>query len=176
MWVLSRGTKRMDTLRMSSHPNGVSRLDFFDPCCGSFFLASWSLIASCLFLKLVLQSSLNPVAPYILLLNSLWFMLARGVSVAHNQRILVDTTAPMHCGYWPSVQFTRCLSRPSMCPDSREHIFHGGIWGRGLTQEQWHFPRLPLLCSLLHILIFFLGFPDMLECSVSFSLHSMSCS
>lgn len=40
MWVLSRGTRRMETLGRSLHPGRVSWPDFWDPCWCSYFLTS----------------------------------------------------------------------------------------------------------------------------------------
>lgn len=172
MWVLSRGTKRMETLGMSSHPNGVSRLDFCDPCCGSFFLASWSLIASCLFLRLVLQSSLNPVGPLyppfklpFVYVSQRCFccMQPKNLSGYNSTNALwVLTFSPIYqvlikTFHVPWLQGTYISWR-----DMMQRLNTGTVT---LSQAS---------STLLHILIFFLGFPDMLECSVSFSLHSMS--
>lgn len=124
IWVLSRGTKRMGMLGMSSRLSGVPYPDFCDPGCGSYFLDSraWLLLVHFWDWVSSLPSSLW--APYILLLNSLWLMLARGVSVACSQRTLMDTSYhvhllsyPMHHGYWLSVQCIQCLLRLSIYLD-----------------------------------------------------------
>lgn len=59
--------------------------------------------------------------------------------------------------------------KPSMCPDPREHMSHCGIWCTNSgTILSFFYP-----VTQLHILIFFLGFPEVLECSFCFSLYSV---
>ena len=69
-----------------------------------------------------------------------WQATVHGVTkVGHD---LVSKPPPMHHGYWPSVQFNQCLSKPSIYLDLRVSPWR--IRCRDLTPKQWHYPRFLL--------------------------------
>lgn len=110
-------------------------------CCGAYFLASWNLIASCLFLRPVSLDPVGPLYPFLKLPLAYVTQRCSCCMQPKNLGRYNSTNALWVLTFGPVYQMLIETVHAYLTPG--ENISHGGIWCRGLTQEQWHCPRLP---------------------------------